>query len=264
MQISSINMNLPVQNYAFKGVNNNGNAGQRRRIQHVDDRPDPEYRRYDSQSKHTSVYEPERTSTKTTSNSRTRQAAVKKKQQKAALTRAAIFALAGMTAGSLGIDALIKHKAANDPAAVISHVSGAPQTVVDSFKFNGMNFYPEEVEEPIIQNATEFTSRQIQDINNAQDKLATIYYNQNSGICYAVLKHNSTAGEIKGTFGLVDNALDILNNLERPIVGANINTAAFKKGEVVKFKFEHAGHKDNFNSELLVAKPVSVTSLPKK
>ena len=173
------------------------------------------------------------------------------------LTMAA--ATAGAIIGNVATQNSIKSSAAKDPIPVISEFSGAPIDLIYEWQINGMTIYPEKMKEAVIAYNGDFSAEQIQNIKAAQDRLADVYYNTNNGQCYAVLKRDSDIRDIKATFGLplsLDGSVERLNNLyNKPTIGADLNSAKIKKGEIVKFDRADAGIKENFYGSLLIETP---------
>jgi len=234
MQISSINMVLPRTSYSFKG---NTEGTQRRRrserdfVERKKEVSTPQVDRYHSSKKN-------------------------KHTGRNALLLAMAAATAGTIAGNVATQNTLKNRAAQNPIPIISEYSGAPIDLIYEWQINGMTVYPEKMKQPVVAYNGDFSAEQRQNIKNAQDSLADVYYNANNGQCYLVLKRDSDIRNIKATFGLsqnLDSSVERLNNLyNKPTIGADLNSAKIKKGEIVKFDMADAGVKENFYGSLLI------------
>lgn len=237
MQISNINMVLPETRCSFRGETDNV---QRRR----------RYRNPENVEAYREVNTPQ------TDAYRGRQ----EKQQSHKFRNALLIGLAGVTAGTVAGNVAttneLKTRAMQNPIPVVSKLSGAPQDLIYEWQINGMTVYPEVLKQPVVSDVSNFTSEQLQNIQTAQNKLADVYYNGNNGQFYLVLKKDTDIKEIKATFGLSlsnDGSIEKLNYLyNKPTIGADLNSAMLKEGEIVRFASSEAGVKENFYGALLV------------
>jgi len=236
MQISSINTILSRYSASFKSTNRTYRNPERQYEGEQVQTPQPDIYRHES-----------------------RRLEAQKRKSKQMAKRALLFTLAGATAGAIGgniaTDKIIKSKAMENPVAIVEHISGAPEELVYEWQINGMTVYPKLEKGAIVSNTSDYTNEQIANIKNAQNKLADVYYNRNNGIVYAVLNKDTDIREIKATFGIsmtTETSVEKLNNLyNKETIGADLNSAKIKKGNIIKFNISEAGVKGNFYGSLL-------------
>ncbi len=253
MQISSINVILPKTNCTFRGQDNWDDI-QRRRYRN---------RGAESQTSQSNVERTARYSKENDREYRTPQPEVykgKPKKERHPIRNAIIYTLAGATAGAAAGNVAtmntLQSRAMKNPVGVVAKISGAPQALLYEWQINGMTVYPEVQKGPVVSNIEDYSSEQLQNIQKAQNEIADVYYNANNSQYYAVLKKDADIKEIKATFGLSlsnDSSVEKLNYLyDKPTIGADLNTAMLKEGDIVRFSSSEAGIRENFYAALLI------------